>query len=280
MTIDNKIIQGLWIGGTLSVIEQLCIQSFIANGHEFHLYTYGEVKNIPEGTIVLDANDILLQKDIFRDSRGSVATYADYFRYKLLYQKGGWWVDLDVFCLQPFDIKAPYSFASETREDKSVNVANCIFKCPPQSPLLLHCIESITQRLHVLEHNKKFAKWHSAAGTRLTDKIRRFIARNWIPKDTSVAWGEFGPWFLDAKVKEFSLENYILAPEIFCPVPFYECYQLICQPTPGIAIPENALSVHYWNEMFNIIKLNKNAIYNENSIVEQLKRKYHVMPQL
>ena len=42
MTCD--IIQGLWIGETLSTMEYLSIKSFLDNGHEYHLYTYGEVK--------------------------------------------------------------------------------------------------------------------------------------------------------------------------------------------------------------------------------------------
>ena len=41
-------IQSLWIGNTLSNVEKLCINSYIKNGHEFDLYTYGEIDNIPE----------------------------------------------------------------------------------------------------------------------------------------------------------------------------------------------------------------------------------------
>src|SRR5258706_6206464 len=41
---DNKIIQGLWIGPTLSQMEQLSIASFLANGHEYHLFVYDDVK--------------------------------------------------------------------------------------------------------------------------------------------------------------------------------------------------------------------------------------------
>ena len=32
----NKIIQGLWIGAELSVMEQLSISSFLLNGHDYH----------------------------------------------------------------------------------------------------------------------------------------------------------------------------------------------------------------------------------------------------
>ncbi len=59
----SKIIQGLWVGGELSTMEQLSINSFIKNGYTYHLYIYGDVKNIPAGTTIKDGNDIL-QKDL------------------------------------------------------------------------------------------------------------------------------------------------------------------------------------------------------------------------
>jgi len=40
---SNKIIQALWIGGELSLMEQLTINSFIKHGHTFHLYCYEEI---------------------------------------------------------------------------------------------------------------------------------------------------------------------------------------------------------------------------------------------
>jgi len=104
------IIQSLWIGDELSSIEKLCINSFLKNGHPFHLYTYSNVKGVPKGTTILDANTIIPKSKIFRYANGSVACFADYFRYKLLFDKGNWWVDTDVICLKPFNFKEKYVF--------------------------------------------------------------------------------------------------------------------------------------------------------------------------
>ena len=41
---NNQIFQSLWIGPSLSKMEQLCIKSFVDHNLEYHLYTYGEVK--------------------------------------------------------------------------------------------------------------------------------------------------------------------------------------------------------------------------------------------
>ncbi|MGI9297604.1 MAG: hypothetical protein ACR2QC_06880 [Gammaproteobacteria bacterium] len=48
---DNKVINGLWIspdGKPLSNMERLCIYSFCANGHDFHLWAYGDLPNVPK----------------------------------------------------------------------------------------------------------------------------------------------------------------------------------------------------------------------------------------
>ncbi len=66
-----------------------------------------------------DARQILPASKVFRNQRGegkgSLAAFSDLFRYKLLMDRGGWWVDTDIFCLKPFDFKAPYVFGAEDK---------------------------------------------------------------------------------------------------------------------------------------------------------------------
>ncbi len=40
-------------------MERLSLASFLANGHPYHLYVYDNVKHIPAGAIVEDANAFL-----------------------------------------------------------------------------------------------------------------------------------------------------------------------------------------------------------------------------
>lgn len=102
----DRVIQSLWIGNRLSAMERLAIQSFLANGHDFHLYCYNDVEGLPAGTVVRDGNDILPESRIFAYAdgfaKGSHAAFSNHFRYKLLLERGGWWVDTDVVCLRPF----------------------------------------------------------------------------------------------------------------------------------------------------------------------------------
>ena len=86
----NKIIQGLWIGTELSVMEQLSIASFLHSGHHYHLYVYDDLKHVPAGTVVRDASEILPSSSIFQyKNRPSYAGFSNFFRYKLLLERGG-----------------------------------------------------------------------------------------------------------------------------------------------------------------------------------------------
>ena len=52
---SNRTVQGLWIGSELSAMERMSINSFLMNGHEYHLYVYDEVKQVPDGAVIKTA---------------------------------------------------------------------------------------------------------------------------------------------------------------------------------------------------------------------------------
>ena len=70
MTDTNRIVQGLWMGGRLSALERLCVRSFCAHGHEFHLYHYDELENVPriEGLRLMDAREVLPRAQVYAAS--------------------------------------------------------------------------------------------------------------------------------------------------------------------------------------------------------------------
>ena len=156
---DNKYVNGLWIGKRLSEIELLTINSFVHHGHEFILWTYDALENAPENVTVKDANDIIPRDEVFKypeDSKlkwgkGSYAGFSDIFRYKLLYENGGWWVDMDLTCLKPFDFEEDYFFRSHWK----YKVVGNAMKCPKSSPLMLKCYNQT--REEVDENN---LNWH------------------------------------------------------------------------------------------------------------------------
>ncbi len=132
-------IGALWIGGSLSFIEQLCLVSFRDVGHDVTLYTYGEVKNVPEGIEIADGNEILpMDSPLVHTRTGSPAPQADRFRYHLLAQTDDViWADTDAYCVKPFTTPNGhfYGWESET------TVNNGVLGLPKDSETLRELLE-------------------------------------------------------------------------------------------------------------------------------------------
>jgi len=81
--------------------------SYMKCGHPVHLYVYGGVDGVPEGVTVLDGRAILPEERICPygpaagPGTGSLALFANVFRYALLNRNGGIWSDCDIVCLKP-----------------------------------------------------------------------------------------------------------------------------------------------------------------------------------
>jgi hypothetical protein len=187
---SNKIVQGLWIGEGLDLNEILCIMSFIYNGHEFHLYTYEPVKNIPKECHVKDANEILPASDIFYYSETQSISgqkrptgFSNMFRYKLLYDKGGYWVDMDMICIKPLRFSEPYVFSSESTFGRNQTINAGIIKCPKGCDFAKYC--------YTISKGK--------------DK-------------TKIKWGEIGPKLVGEAVTKYNLTGYVKPWYYFCPI--------------------------------------------------------------
>src|SRR5262245_47817989 len=94
-------IQMFWHGPPLSRLERLSMKSFLKNGHRLDLYVYDEPQSVPAGVHLKDASEILSRDCLFAHKRtGSVGLFTDWFRYRLLLDRGGIWADADVICLR------------------------------------------------------------------------------------------------------------------------------------------------------------------------------------
>lgn len=181
---EEKTVHGLWIGDALSPMELLTIHSFLDKGHSFKLWLYSELKTkLPEGVLTGDANEIIPREKIFRyknksqfgHGKGSVAGFSDIFRYKLLYEYGGWWVDMDITCLKKFDFDKPYFF----RKHHNLNVVGNVMKCPKGSLLMKRCYDEAIAEID--EHN---TDWHKPIDI-LNKHIDALQLNGYIVKDCS-----------------------------------------------------------------------------------------------
>lgn len=142
----SDIVHGLWIGGELSPIEILCIKSYLHQGYLFYLWTYNEVRFVPTGVIKKNASEIIPSEYVFSYSKansfghgnGSFAGFSDIFRYKLLYDLGGIWTDMDI-CL--IDAKKIPNNEYFFRKHNKLDAVGNFMKCPKNSEVMKYCYE-------------------------------------------------------------------------------------------------------------------------------------------
>lgn len=228
----------MWIDPEIGSLQVICIKSFLAKGHEFYLYTYNEICNIPEGVVVKDANEILNERFIFRDLYDSYATFSDWFRVKLLYDIGGWWVDCDVLCLKEFNISWPYVFATEVVKEgnnERIDLCNAILKMPKGS----------------------------VAGNAVLKHINRRLESGDVK---SINWTEIGAAALKSAIVDSNLLDYIVAPKVFCPVDHLDFKKSLMLSRQSI--DDETYGIHLWNKMWEWHRLNPFGEPNSDSFLK------------
>jgi len=146
----SETINFFWLGDKLGLLEQLSLKSFLDHGHKTILWAYNiKCHGVPSGVIVNNANEILSEDRIFKytgngDCRvNSIGGFSDLFRYYLLNKVGGWYCDMDVTCLAPFNnINQEYVI----RPHKNTKIVGNILKTPNNNSFLEDCIAE-TERL-------------------------------------------------------------------------------------------------------------------------------------
>jgi len=248
---SNHVIQSFWLG-TLTTMEKLCIRSFMANGHEFHLYTYGKLEGVPEGCIVKDASEILPEAQVRQFS--CLQQSADFFRTALLLKRGGWYVDMDTVCLRPFDFSSEYVWAGC---DANNVIQNCVMKVPANAPIMQYWFDHI----NAMSAGQKAAL--------------RFQA--------------IGPEFLAKIVPRFNLQGYVLPKGFFDPIGFDKVHRFI-DPTATWDL-SNTYSIHCFHAAWqgqheshqreDYRKLTgTDDKFPEGCLYEQLKRRYMRSPKI
>lgn len=234
----NGLVQTLWIDSVLGEHQKVCLKSFLDRKVEVHLYSYQtQIGNLPKGIRVMDANLILDRKLIFRDKFNSYATFSDWFRIKLLFDRGGWWVDSDMLCIKPFDFDCPYVFATEYevlgQNKNTVHICNCVLKMPSSSDIGAAILEHITRQLSIVP-------------------------------GSNIEWTEIGAQLLTTELVGRNMLEYAVNPEVFCPFGFTEFKSIFTQPTKKIK--ESTFGIHLWNKMWEWNKLNPVEQICEDSI--------------
>ena len=264
----NLVVQGLWIGGRLSTLERLCIRSYCAHGHKFHLYHYDELRNVPriDGLRLMDGEQILPRAAIFRNQRGVLAYFSDHFRYELLCKQGGWWADMDTVCVRPLDLPADIVFQDDFHSDC---LWNGILKFPRGHFLAAALADAY-------EDINRVQPWDSRHIAFKKFKRRLMFWRN-SPRHIRY-WHAGGMGGLMSAVRYFGLEKHIL-PTTYFYLPGdpqgrkvvesagYE-FKNILSASPDLRC------IHMSNNALNAAGVNKDDAYPADSLYEVLKRRY------
>ena len=234
----NHIVQSLWIGPRLSAMERTCIGSFLQNGHRFHLYVYDEPLGVPRGTDLRDAAQILPAASIwvYRDQR-TCSGFSNFFRYKLLLERGGWWVDTDTVALRPLAFHTDHVFSSEGINGRRTTTT-CMIKAPAGSPVM----EYAWQRCQTMD-------------------------------TATLTWGVSGPRLLNEAVSACSFETFVQPTDVFCPIHFSEWRQLL-DPAAMRTLGPHVHTVHLWHELWRREGRDKDGCYPRGCLYELLKRRY------
>ena len=239
----SNTIQGLWIGDKLSTMERLSISSFIKNDNEYHLYVYEDIDNLPDGVVIKDGNEILTEEQIFAyksgEGKGSYSAFSNYFRYKLLLERGGWWADTDMVCIKKIDHKQEHVFATEPYMNINY-ITSGMIKAPVGCEIMRDCWSVCQEK----DPNK-------------------------------IAWGEVGPRLIRSAVssKLSGYSEFIVPYQQFCPVGFEQWTDFI-NPNKKLTFKDNTYCIHMWNEMWRRHSADKEKKYNKNCLYEALKEKY------
>jgi hypothetical protein len=125
-------IGSLWVEGDLSFLEQLCLLSFVDQGHPVTLFHYGPVGKVPDGIDLVDAREVHDPKKIIINKQfGTPVPQSDVFRLHMLAKTDLIWVDTDVLALKPFEDQSHIFGYFQKRQ-----LCNAILRLPKSSPAL------------------------------------------------------------------------------------------------------------------------------------------------
>lgn len=103
----------------LDELRMLCVKSFIANGYEVNLWSYQNIINELDhfNFVKRNAKDIISIEEfcshkisLIKPKRKEkldtlhIAHFTDYFRAMVIYKEGGWWFDMDTYCMKRLPI--------------------------------------------------------------------------------------------------------------------------------------------------------------------------------
>jgi hypothetical protein len=238
---QNDTIQSLWIGDSLSDLEIMSINSYLATHKKFHLYVYKDIKNVPNGVTLKDASEIWTYEESMEKLPSGLQAISNFFRLQLLFEKGGYWVDLDNISLKKYDFKTSYVFGRDSVDFYNNNV----IKAPKRSTFL---------------------------GLILND-LREDLYDDFESSDNSNV--EYGPNLLSKYISYYDYDIYATKKVAFNCLSYDRVHELFLdRPNKDLPFNLEVYSIHLFNDSIKKLGYDKTKKYPKNSIYECLKERF------
>ncbi|WP_029351437.1 hypothetical protein [Bosea sp. 117] len=237
-------VHAFWIGAELGLISRTCLTSFVRVGHPVTLHGYQRPADLPTGIVFSDAARIVPPHRVTRHrATGSYALFANIFRYRLLEQCDGIYVDCDVFCLKPLEID-DYLFGYE--DETTLNTA--ILRLPKDSALLRSLNE-------VSDDPAPIPPWMPPE-LRAELRQKAEVGQPTLLED--LPWGVIGPRALTWLAREHGVDRHALPVDVLYPV-HYGAVDRLLDPelTVESLITPRTRCVHLFNEMLRRLDLSR-----------------------
>ena len=238
----GQLLQSFWWGEPLSPYEWLSLKSFVDFGHRFDLYSFDPHIAVPAQVRVRDAAELASGAEFFVYERGfgkgSPAGFANLFRYILLAERGGWWVDTDVVCLSDAIPDYPQFVARQV--DGLIN--NAVMRFERRHPVMLRCLALAAE------------------------------------KGRSVRSGETGPRLLTQVMRELGETQSIFDPSVCYPVDHFHALDVLrpSRLARVTARSEGSQFLHLWNQMLNNAGVRKTYLPPRGSLLRDLVERHQI----
>lgn len=224
------LVKSLWVSGSLSRLEEACMRSWVKAGYAFDLYVYEPPPTVPKGVRVLDGRSILPEEMIFKYNLPKRKGGGSYSGFSNFFRYKLLQQGGTWVDTDMFCLKPLPEVEYLFVAEDTELAASCIMRVPPHSWFAEFCWNICEQK-----------------------------------NPNELVWGETGPQLVSKAVVECNLEQYIQPRDLFFPVMYEEVERFLKDE----ALPLT-FTVHFWNEMWRRRNIDKNVVYDSNTLYERL----------
>lgn len=260
----------VWIGGSLSWMEQLCLKSFVDQGQKITLFSYADIPNVPEGVICRDGRDILDTDDFIKyEKKDSFALFADYFRIHMIAQNPGMiWVDTDVYCHRPMAYDSDYVLGFELPGEHRVN--NAVLGLPADCAMLADMLDFMQDRHAVPPFLKQS----------LQEEYRAAAAAGAPVHVSQQPWGVWGPLMVTHFAHKHQILDKVQPLDAFYPITFPDRLKFL-RPAGRVEklLSPRTTALHLWASNKRELGRRHGGVPPEGSYLAALLARHDIQPE-